>query len=254
MIKKISSSENIKIKYVKRLVAKSSFRKSQNKFILEGKRMVLDSDKNQLDMIFVSENLLPNFNIEASETPIFSVKDDIFKSISDTKNSQGIIAVANICDYSAQIIDMAKVVLYLDGIADPGNMGTIIRTAEASGADLIILSKDCVDIYNPKVVRATMGSILRQPIICDEDGSMINKLKDRGFNIVVTKLHAQNIYNKHNYGDKVAIVMGSEANGVRENILQMASSSVSIPMKGNIESLNVAIAAAVILFHVSSMR
>lgn len=143
-------------------------------------------------------------------------------------------------------------ILFLDGIQDPGNMGTIIRSADAFNIDGIILGDGSVDPYNSKVVRATMGSIFRVPLyVCDNSIGSLESLKNKGFNILATSLDGMNIYDG-DFNNKFICVIGNEANGVSPRILDMADRRIKIPMPGNAESLNAGVAASIIMYE--SMR
>lgn len=250
----IKSSDNIKIKFIKKLITKSSFRNTNKKYILEGKRAVFDADINIIDSVFVSERF---FNVNSDSLKKYNITiidDKIFKEISDTENSQGIIAVANFLEYNFDELISGRLAVILDGISDPGNMGTIIRTCEATGVDLLIIGENCVDIYNPKSVRASMGSITRQKILVSKDNkNIIEELTNYRYKLLVTDLDEASDYSKYAYEDKIALVMGSEANGVTEIFKKAAIDKIKINMNGMIESLNVAIATSVILFRIKDV-
>ncbi len=128
--------------------------------------------------------------------------------------------------------------MILDRIQDPGNMGTIIRTADSAGVDAIIALKGCVDIYNPKVIRSTMGSIFDVNIIDASQDETVDMLKSLDFNIVSSYLNTENFYDKIDYGSKVALVIGNEANGINEELVSKSDILVKIPIYGKAESLN----------------
>ena len=129
-------------------------------------------------------------------------------------------------------------------------MGTIIRTADAAGVDAIINLKGCVDIYNPKVIRSTMGSIFDMNIIQATQDDTIRVLKDKGFEIVSSYLNTDNYYNNVNYKDKVALVIGNEANGINDNLIKSSDTLVKIPIYGKAESLNAAISSAILMYEI----
>ena len=143
-----------------------------------------------------------------------------------------------------------KFVLILDRIQDPGNMGTIIRTADSAGVDAIIALKGCVDIYNPKVIRSTMGSIFDMNIIDASQDETVDMLKSLDFNIVSSYLNTENFYDKIDYGSKVALVIGNEANGINEELVSKSDILVKIPIYGKAESLNAAISSAILMYEI----
>lgn len=162
----------------------------------------------------------------------------------------------NIRDFN-EIVNLQKpFMLFLDGIQDPGNMGTIIRTADAFNIDGIILGEGCVDPYNSKVVRSTMGSIFRVPLyICKNSIESLLELKGKGFNIIATSLRGISIYNvDFNFNKKFLCIIGNEANGVSPKILDFADRQIKIPMPGNAESLNAGVAASIIMYEAMRSR
>ena len=189
-----------------------------------------------------------NYLYEIAKYDCIYVNNSVFKYITDVLNPQGILAVVekksktNMIDYNQDII------LVLDGIQDPGNIGTILRTVDSIGLKQIILSDKCADIYNPKVVRSTMGAIFRvNAIESNELIETLNEIKKNNFEIVSTDLKTE-----HNIYDidykNIAIVIGNEANGVSEEILKISDKKIKIPMFGKTESLNASVATGIILY------
>ena len=187
------------------------------------------------------------------------LSDPVFAHISDTKTPQGILAVVRRRKYSMRDIlreDPGKaLVAVLDNLQDPGNLGTIFRTAEAAGVTGIILSRDCVDIYNPKVIRSTMGAVFRVPFLYAEDlqGTIV-ELKREGIKVYAAHLKGRKAYDQEDYREGCAFLIGNEGNGLRDEIAECADHYVIIPMLGRAESLNAAVAAAVLMFEVSRQR
>jgi TrmH family RNA methyltransferase len=181
------------------------------------------------------------------------VKKEIFNKISDTKNSQGIILIVNFEGYQLDLLlDKDKIIL-IDGIQDPGNLGTIIRTCDAFNIDGIITLENTVDLYNSKTVRAAMGSISRVPVVLGNSNiDIIKKLKENNFKI----LSSTPRYNKDikyvNKEEKLALVIGNEGSGVSNFILEKSHDLVGIRMKGNIESLNAGIAAGILIYEITN--
>lgn len=256
----ISSKDNERIKYTKSLL-KSKNRQKESKYIIEGYRILtLAIECNaDLDYVFINETfedkeehknflkILENKNIK-----IFKTNNKIFKDLVDTENTQGILGVIKFKERKIEhnISHEDKFVLILDRIQDPGNMGTIIRTADAAGVDAIIALKGCVDIYNPKVIRSTMGSIFDMNIIhCTQD-ECLEELKSKDFKIVSSYLDTENYYHETEYGNKVALVIGNEANGVNEDLINESDILVKIPIYGNAESLNAAISSAILMYEI----
>lgn len=256
----ITSKDNEKIKYTKSLL-KSKNRMKESKFIIEGYRILtLALECNaDIDYVFINEDFeIKNEHLkllrmlENNEVKVYKTTNRNFKELVDTENTQGIIGVINFKEKNIeQSIDSSqKFVLVLDRIQDPGNMGTIIRTADAAGVDAIIVLKGCVDIYNPKVIRSTMGSIFDMNIIQCTQEEAIENLKANSFSIVSSYLDTDNFYNTVDYNNKVALVIGNEANGINDELISKSDILVKIPIYGKAESLNAAISSAILMYEI----
>lgn len=177
------------------------------------------------------------------------VEHSVFKQLSDTVHPQGVLAVAEMpCWKEDEVLaQRAGKILLLDGIRDPGNLGTMIRTAEAAGVRAVYLSPDCVDLFNPKVIRSTMGSIFRVPVFSAELTAVIRKLKAEDVQVYATSLSAQRSFRDVDL-QHAGIIIGSEANGISDAVLRIAADHIRIPMAGQVESLNAAVSAAILMF------
>ncbi|MEG1311023.1 MAG: RNA methyltransferase [Romboutsia sp.] len=256
----ITAKENEKVKYTKSLL-KSKYRNKESKFVIEGFRIVtLAIECNaDLDYIFINEDfenkdehikflgILNKKNIK-----IYKTTNKIFNELVDTESTQGILGVVKFKskDIETSLNDENRFVLILDRIQDPGNMGTIIRTADAVGVDAIIALKGCVDIYNPKVIRSTMGSIFDMNVIYANQDEAIRILKLKNFDIVSSYLNTDNFYNNIEYNHKVALVIGNEANGINDELVSKSDVLVKIPIYGKAESLNAAISSAILMYEI----
>ena len=257
----ITSKSNPKLKKVRKLMESSKERKERRLFVVEGKRLVLEAPVNWVEELFVSESFYSfgKTNLDAYKR-IEIVKDDVFKSISDTVHPQGILAVVRQPEYQVQGLydgtlgkEGKTTILLLDDIQDPGNLGTIFRTAEAAGVSGIIMSSGCADIFNPKAIRSTMGSIYRLPFIVDELVSVIENLKVDGFMVCGAALEDARDYRTVSYPATRAIVIGNEGKGISRSVLNSVSEKIMIPMKGQVESLNAAVSCAVLLFYLDGL-
>ena len=256
----ISSKDNERVKYTKSLL-KSKNRQKESKYIIEGYRILTLAIECEadLDYVFINEtfeekkehknflNILEEKNIK-----VFRTTNKIFKELVDTENTQGILGVIKFKERKIEhnIKCDNKFILILDRIQDPGNMGTIIRTADAAGVDAIIALKGCVDIYNPKVIRSTMGSIFDMNIIHCTQEECIKELKSKDFKIVSSFLNTDNFYHETKYHDRTALVIGNEANGVNDDLIEASDLLVKIPIYGNAESLNAAISSAILMYEI----
>lgn len=241
----ITSKDNEIIKNIKKLKEKKY---RLNSYIVEGIKMVKEAinENQEIALIAIREDFKIDFDTKNIKTVIISNK--IFNDISDVKTPQGILAVIK-KNQNNQIETNQEYILALDSLQDPGNMGTIIRTADSANINQIIINKTTVDPYSPKVIRSTMGAIYRTNIIEVEDlKATLKEMKSKGFQIITTDLKAtQSIYDI-NYNNKTVVVIGNEANGVSQEILQTADKKVIIPMLGKTESLNASIAASIMIY------
>lgn len=190
---------------------------------------------------------------------IYAIPESLFKDISDTETPQGILAIIKMNEYSLNDvigksskcgigINKGNIVI-LDEIQDPGNMGTIIRTADAAGFSGIITSKGCVDPYNPKVLRSTMGSIFHIPIfLCNNLTETLAKIKTNGIRIYAAHLEGSKNYYEVDMTQNTAVIIGNEANGISSESISMADEFIKIPMPGRVESLNASVAAGILMY------
>lgn len=250
----ITSKDNEIIKNIKKLKEKK-YRDQSNEYIIEGIKLVQEAieEKAKIDKIVVCEDCENDGSIEKSllyelaKYDCIYVTKKVFDSITDVTNPQGILAIIerkNVKDinYSDDII------VVLDGIQDPGNLGTILRTVDSANLKQIILSQKTADPYNPKVVRSTMGAIFRLNIIQSEDIiSTLKEIKKNKYKITSTSLEESKSVYEIDYNKKV-IVIGNEANGVSKEVLEMSDEKIRIPMLGKTESLNAAVATGIVVY------
>lgn len=255
----ITSKDNTKIKYVKKLRSIGNFRKKENKFIIEGIRLCYDAFLSSIHIVetYYTDYAIVKYREKANEVinhseRSYKVSDDILKSISDTKNPQGIVCICKELDKLSNLDKINNVgrFIILENIQDPSNLGTILRTAEALGIDAVIMSNDCCDIYNPKVLRGSMGAIFRMKIYFSDDiCNSIKALKSKNiytYAAVVDK-SANSILEK-DFKVPVAIVIGNEGNGLKKDTINACESTVTIPMLGKAESLNAAMATGIMMW------
>ncbi|MDO4179492.1 MAG: RNA methyltransferase [Phascolarctobacterium sp.] len=238
------------------------YRTKSGLFLAEGLRTVEEAiEANQVESVFYTpvddERTRKALELAAAHNiKLFCVSEAVMKKISDTETPQGIIAVCNMTHLNLEeLLSQGKMLLVLDRVQDPGNIGTMLRTADASGIGGLLLLNGCADIYAPKTVRASMGSLFHLPVLQGlDDEAFINLAKDYGYELLVTCLEgADNLY-KADLSGRIAFVMGNEANGVSDKFLQAADKKVFIPMQGKAESLNVAMAAGVVMFEALRRR
>ena len=243
---KIESSSNSIFKNTKKLLT-SHDRKKQKRFILEGFRLVSDAVRHGADIEYII--VCDGYDFSPDITDKAYVMDKkLFDEISSTVNSQGIIAVVKYLSEDDRLKNLEhNSIVYLDSVTDPGNMGTILRTCDAMAIDAVVVSKGCVDIYNPKVIRSTMASIFNVPVYFD-NGDILPLLSENGYKIIGTFPHGDKLSYETDLTGKTVIVMGNEANGICDKTESFCTDKIKIPMPGNAESLNVGICCGMVLY------
>lgn len=251
----ITSKSNEKIRYVKKLLTSASERRKSGLFVAEGRRLVNEIPEGLISQLYISAPAGPGELAEPVRSAIAAgraenVSEDVMRYISGTVNPQGVIAVVRKPEADAETFRRREScrLLMLDDVQDPGNMGTMIRTAEAAGVDAVFVSPGCVDIYNPKVVRSTMGSLFRLPVISTDIAAEIKTLKEEGIKVYGAALRDAVSFRQESYPKRMALIIGNEANGISEDILKMTDLNIMIPMAGKVESLNAAVSCAILLF------
>ena len=239
----ITSLKNPKVAAWKALKDRKGRRES-GCFLVEGRKMVEEALQSAFDVeaVLVQEGMeLPG----GLTMPTYELPEHVLAAVCDTKTPQGIAAVVRMKEQSA----LGKHIVALDGVQDPGNVGTIIRTADAAGLDGVLLSNQCADVFSPKVLRATMGSIFRMNLRTTDDlpGELLN-LREKGYSILSSQLDGMPFYEREKVAAQFALIIGNEGNGVSEAVQQTATHRVRLPMRGGAESLNAAIAAAIMMY------
>ncbi len=245
----ITSENNAQLKNISVLLKKGKERQKKGLFVAEGRKMCLEAcELGIVEKAYLSESYAKELGKVTCDYE--TVLDEVFNRIAETVTPQGVIALIRIPEGDASgIVKTARKLLLLEDLQDPGNLGTMIRTAEAAGMDAVILSKNSVDVYNPKVVRSTMGAVFRVPVFYTEDlVGLIKELNDNGFNTIATHLAAKKNYYDADLSGKTAILIGNEGNGLSDEATSAAGEKVRIPMAGKVESLNASVAAALMMY------
>lgn len=254
--KKISSIENKRLKDLIKLSKKSKFRNKTNLFIVEGLKEINASIENNyvIKSLFYDPTIieLKNINIPIN-TEVIEVSKNIYKKISFRSSTEGIIAVTKRKNYTKEKIKInnKKVVLILDGIEKPGNIGAILRTSQASNVDTIIITNKKCDIHNPNVIRSSVGSFFKTKIICMENNEALEFLKKNKFKIYASSFNTDKIYSNENYNFPIALVFGSENEGISKFWKENSDKKIKIPMDNDIDSLNVSVSCAIILYEIN---
>ena len=255
----ITSTGNAQVKRLLQLQKKSKARNEEKVFIVEGLRMFVEVPEERVEKVYISESL---YNKKKQELKLerFSyevLSDSVFEHVSDTKTPQGILCIVRQKRYNIkELLEMENPhFMVLDNLQDPGNLGTIVRTAEGAGVNAVFLSKESVDIFNPKTIRSTMGSIYRMPVVYVEDlVTLLDIFKEKGIKSYAAHLEGKNSYDREDYKGGTAILIGNEGNGLRDEVSNAADIWVQIPMQGQVQSLNAAIAASILMFEVYRQR
>lgn len=271
----ISSTVNKQVKFVNALVKKAKTRREEDLFVAEGLRMCAEIPKERIRTLFVSESFLkhPEYkNLVKGVRQVELVTDEVFQALSDTKTPQGILALVKQYHYTFDEVvgadrgdaagedapasgSSAKLIMVLETLQDPGNLGTILRAGEGAGVTGIIMDSSTADIYSPKVIRSTMGSVLRVPFVyVDHLQEALLGLKQRGVRLYAAHLDGTHNYEQEDYTGNTGFLIGNEAKGLSEETARLADAYIRIPMMGKVESLNAAVAAYVLMFEAARQR
>lgn len=255
---RIESSKSSQIRHVAALQKKARYRKEEKAFVVEGIKMVEEAPPEKIRAVYASDSFLERGGARSlAGIPYTEVSDAAFKAMSDTQTPQGVLAVVDAMEWDPEELlgGEAPLLILLEGLQDPGNLGTILRAGEGAGVTGVIMSRDTVDIYNPKVIRSTMGSVYRVPFMVSEDlRETLAQCRRRGIVSFAAHLSGTSDYDRRDYRGPSAFLIGNEAAGLSEELSAAADARVKIPMKGSVESLNAAVAAAVFLYEAARQR
>lgn len=244
-MERITSMKNPKVLLWRSLKERKGRRES-GLFLVEGRKMVEEALASafQVEALLVDEARMEEFTLPHS-IPTYALPENVLSSVCDTRTPQGIAAVVQM----AVNPRLGRYIVALDGVQDPGNVGTIIRTADAAGMEGILLSEQCADVFSPKTLRATMGSIFRMPI--DVTGDLPGRLRElsgAGYSVISSQLDGEPFYHRSPVAPCFCLIIGNEGNGVSEAVKAAATHWVKLPMRGGAESLNAAIAAGIMMY------
>ena len=254
-MQRISSKDNEFIKHIKKLKDKK-YRDQNKEYVIEGVKLIKEAieEKAKIKQIIIceecekAESIPKELMYEIAKQECIYVTEKVFNNITDVSNPQGILAIIEKTSNENEIDYTQDIIVALDDLQDPGNLGTILRTIDSIGLTQILVSKGTADVFNPKVVRSTMGAIFRVKIIeCEDLSKTLKEVKKHKFKIVVTTPKTENNIYDIEYKKKV-IVIGNEANGVEKSIQELADEKIKIPMLGKTESLNASVATGIVLY------
>lgn len=259
----ITSTSNQKVRQVAQWQDKAKERRKAGVFLAEGFKMFEEAPEGWIREIYVSSasvekaKEMPFIWKKLSQNGYETVSEEVFQKMSDTQTPQGILTVLKQPKYRLETLLKGDrpLLAVLEDLQDPGNLGTIIRTGEGAGVTGVIMSAKTVDIFNPKVIRATMGSVYRVPFVYVEDMEQIlTDLVNAGIHTYAAHLKGQRFYDSFSYKGPTAFLIGNEGNGLKESTAQKAEHYLKIPMEGKVESLNAAVASALLLYEAHRQR
>lgn len=263
----ITSSANSRVKQVIQWQTKAKERKKAGVFLTEGFKMYEEAPLESILEVYVAESVLASLEkmdvkeekmaVKLKKTGYEVVADSLFKKMADTQTPQGILCVVKQPEYRLEEIlkQDRPLLMILENLQDPGNLGTIIRTGEGAGVTGVIMTAKTVDIFNPKVIRATMGSVFRVPFLYVEDmEDTLKKLKEKGIRTYAAHLAGREYYDSFSFTGGTAFLIGNEGNGLEKKTADLADSYLKIPMEGKVESLNAAIAASLLMYEAQRQR
>lgn len=264
----ITSMSNPQMKKVQQLLKKARTRREEGLFVAEGIKMFGEAPKDRLQKVYAAasfaekeefQKILKEKGLENPGDKVEIVDDKVFKSLSDTVTPQGVLCLISMKDWSLEkILEGVKnpLLMILEDLQDPGNLGTIIRTGEGAGITGVILSRTSVDVFNPKVIRSTMGSVYRVPVLYVDsiEKEVLSVLKTHGITTYAAHLKGKNNYDQEDYGKGTAFFIGNEGNGLTDSLTACADTLIKIPMEGQVESLNAAMASGILMYEAARQR
>lgn len=264
----ITSTGNQRVKQIIQWQTKAKVRRQDGIFLAEGLKMYEEAPIELIREVYLTDALMQQLGSRQGTSYLYIeeklektgyelVSEEVFARMSDTQTPQGILVVLHRPVYELQQLLQGErpLLVLLEDLQDPGNLGTILRTGEGAGITGVIMSKKTVDIYNPKTIRSTMGSIYRVPFLYVEDlGETVRVLQEKGIHVYAAHLQGQNYYNNFSFAGGTAFLVGNEGNGLRRETADLADSYLKIPMEGQVESLNAAIAASLLMYEAHRQR
>ena len=248
MFEHITSLKNPKVTTWKSLKDRKG-RKETGCFLVEGRKMVEEALASAfpVEAVLVDDARIGEFCLPEN-IPAFALPEHVLAAVCDTKTPQGVAAVVRVAEVELK----GKRMVAMDGVQDPGNVGTIIRTADAAGFDGVVLSTQCADVFSPKVLRATMGSVFRMGVRVTEDlTGLLAEMVQEGASVLSSQLDGEPFYQRSPLNERFVLVIGSEGNGVTDEVKAVATHKVKLPMRGGAESLNAAVAAGIMMYELT---
>lgn len=261
-MEKITSAQNPKIKYLLELSSKSKARRECGLFVVEGRREIEHCLEGgyELSSVFYCPEILPELPAGIDESIVFELSSSVYGKVAYREGTEGIIAEVRSkslgLDGLAALLDGKEnpLLMVLESVEKPGNLGAVLRSADAAGADAVLICDPLTDIYNPNLIRASIGAVFTVPVIACSSEDAIRWLQQRGFAILTAQLQDSSLYYDCNMTGATAIVMGTESTGLSDQWRRAATAHIRIPMLGRLDSLNVSVSAAILLFEAIRQR
>lgn len=258
-MKQITSIQNSLIKNIIKLQEKSRERKKQNLFVVEGKRelsLALKGGYTITSLLFVTEMIDQNYLANFKGVEFIEISKEVYEKIAYRESTEGVIALVMTKNLALNtiILDENPLILVAESIEKPGNLGALLRTADAVNVDAVLVANPKADIYNPNVIRSSVGCLFTNQIGVGSSEEIIEFLKENNISIYSATLQNANEYTKEDFINSCALVVGAEATGLSNSWRQQATKTIYIPMEGEIDSMNVSVAAAILLFEAKRQR
>ncbi len=258
-MKQITSIQNSLIKNIIKLQEKSRERKKQNLFVVEGKRelsLALKGGYRITSLLFVPEMIDQNYLANFKGVEFIEISKEVYEKIAYRESTEGVIALVKTKKLALNtiILDENPLILVAESIEKPGNLGALLRTADAVNVDAVLVANPKADIYNPNVIRSSVGCLFTNQIGVGSSEEIIEFLKENNISIYSATLQNANEYTKEDFTNSCALVVGAEATGLSNSWRQQAAKTIYIPMEGEIDSMNVSVAAAILLFEAKRQR
>ena len=255
----ITSSANQQMKHLSQLMKRAKERKKEQVFVVEGIKMFQEAPADTVVSVYVSESFLekPEHEKCLQGYRYEVVSDAVFREISDTQTPQGILAIVRMPKYDLPDLLQGDHthLLILESVQDPGNLGTMVRTGEGAGITVIIMNKTTVDLFNPKTIRSTMGSIYRVPYLITEHlPDLLDELHKENIRLYAAHLKGDTYYDAFDFTGACGFLIGNEGNGLSDEIAECADCYLKIPMEGKVDSLNAAVSAALLMYECKRQR
>lgn len=253
----ITSTSNGQVKQAAALAKRAKERRQTGLFVVEGRKMYEEAPEDWVEKVYVTEHYIEEYGQPKGSCSWETVTEDVMRAMADTQTPQGILALVRQPRWKMEDVWRGEKphMIFLETLQDPGNLGTILRAGEGAGLTGVVMNRETADIFNPKVIRSTMGSIYRMPFFYSQDlREDLKKWKSRGICLYAAHLKGSRPYDEADYRQPAAFLIGNESQGLTEETADLADCRIRIPMEGQVESLNAAVASAVLMYEARRQR